>query len=913
MLKTIQMQKATPKQKQNKKPTHNAGKITKKKLKKPKFIGAEKKKISELSIKEKLEFLKDCLKNTIHGDLKAILYTVNVSVLKNFPTYTGGYIDMFKIVIKCVLLCLINNSTNSKYKDIVQSNNSYLLLKKICPDGKCKSSIDFESVEISDSIETELNDIADKYYDTFKTCVSKIVKEPQEITIDKYIKAIYPGGIAILTKNSDIYDLNINNIKHPIQDINEIINFINTKKEDSLIILKNQNNSPNDDVYNCMMQIIMKLVDIFSSDKNSKYYEMIINGTDENTVYLSMNEEAVKMMAYNLEAKALTTAQTTAQTVEAKALTTAQTTAQTAEAIAQTKAEAKVEEEAKEKAAIAKAIAAEAKEKAAKEKAEEDKKEKAKTAEIIKTSQPNNLDNLLNYIFYTDNNIAGFDLERHVILLKSLKKICYMKFNNLYVNFNEEINKKYIDKINEKNTDKLTQIEQKSKYDPTIHQQRCNSDERREAYQHIINILVPKYGLDITSSCYETLIALSEGVINNDCKTTIEDILTQKSYLLSEPTIIKVLLTEEYLNDLNNETSEEKLNKFKQKVIAELKKFKDKVLEILNEILDVPAYKDTQNKVLKIYNSLHDIIVTDHEGNRDLISVLVNDIENISRRTNYSNPYPNIQKTPEEIKFDELLDIVFKIFKDIKTITGNIFSHTKHGIILRSLKLICYNKLNKLFRNYSEYIDSKYITKLSENGFDRQNIESNASFTHNKTIEKIAGNQYCNGIQMIQAYQDIINILYQGQRKPNIEDTEISLLIDLSTGNLSPDCKRTISKIINEESYLLSESRIKVIELEGDFIITFWHNNKIYSSEDKAVLALTKYNETINNIIKKATIYDIKSKLWKDYDYLSKKIKLKYTNNSHIVEALPPINKPELPTNNRKLMKAQRIMATNIR
>ena len=132
--------------------------------------------------------------------------------------------------------------------------------------------------------------------------------------------------------------------------------------------------------------------------------------------------------------------------------------------------------------------------------------------------------------------------------------------------------------------------------------------------------------------------------------------------------------------------------------------------------MDVPAYKDTQSKVLKIYNSLHDIIVKDYEGNSDLIGVLVNGIENISRDTRNSNTYSQIQKkTPEETKFDELLNIIFKIFKifeDIKTITGKSFSYTKHGIILRSLKLICYNKLNKLLRNYSEHIDSKYIDEL---------------------------------------------------------------------------------------------------------------------------------------------------------------------------------------------------------
>ena len=969
MLKTIQMQKAKPTQKQNKKPTHNAGKITKKKLKKPRFIGGEKKNISKLSIKEKLEFLKHCLNNTIHGDLRQILYTANANALKYFPTYEVGYIDMFKIVIKYVLLCLINNRANSDYKDITRSNNCYLLLKNKCPYKRCQYSIDFESEKDLDSNEEEeLNKIADQYYDTFKKYVSEIVEKPHDnIIINKYIKAIYPGGIAILTKKSDNnkYDLKINNSETPIEEYSKIIDFLkNNTNTKFLIILKkessNTDNTDETDVYNCMMQIIMKLVDIFSSENNSKYYERIINGEPEKDVYLSMNEEAsieklkvaqeerLKEQAnqtnketgrnqakepveQTAEAKApakapetQTTAQTTAQPAQ-PTLTTAQTTAKEAAKAAKAAKEAEAEaakaaKEADAEAEQAKAIAiaaaakveeeanakAEKVEKEAKEEAEKAKAEKADKAETIKKRGPDiNLDNLLDYIF--NGGAQVFDLGKHAILLKSLKMICYNKFSQeIGTTFKEKIDNKYIAKINETNTANKKRIIDDSEFVFFVNKQKCDSNDMIEAYQHIINILVPKYGLDITEECYETLIALSSGRIYGDCKKTIGDILTQKSYLLSEPKI-KDLLIRKCLNDLGN---------LKSIAIEELNNFKDKVLNILNEIFDVPAYKETESKVLKIYNSLRDIIVKDYEGNRDLIGVLDDDIVHIYRITKNSKTYSNIQKTPEEIKFDKLLDIIFKIFKifqDIKTITGKSFSYTKHGIILRSLKLICYNKLNKLFRNYSEHIDSKYIDELIKMNFARQNIEGNESFKKHKSIVGISGTQYCNKYYNIEAYQDIINILYQGKTKPNIEDIKISLLIDLSTGNSSPDCKNTIKNIINDESYLLSESRIMDIELDGDFLITSWDKKKTYSSEDKAVSALKNYNETIKKTIDKATIYDIKNKLWKDYDDLSKKIKLQYTNNLNIVGALPAINKPETPTKNRKAQRMNRTMATNMR
>lgn len=625
MLKTIQMQKAKPTQKQNKKPTHNAGKITKKKLKKPRFIGGAKKNISELSIKEKLEFLKHCLNNTIHGDLRGILYTANEKALKYFPTYEVGYIDMFKKVIKYVLLCLINNSTNDKGEKIKKSNNCYLLLKQKCPGNRCNYSIDFESEKDLDSNEEEeLNKIADQYYDTFKNYVSEIVGNPHDNKIiNKYIKAIYPDGIAILTKKSDNdkYDLKINNSETQIEE-NSIIEFLNKKNKNTefLIILKkessNTDNTDETDVYNCMMQIIMKLVDIFSSKNNSKYYDRIINGEPEKDVYLSMNEEASREKLKVAQEERLIplskkvdnntiTYQGEQQVETAKALTTAEVKAQTA------KEAAKAAKEAQAKAAKAQTTAEAALTKeleiaTAAKKAEKVEKEAKEEAEAIKNNTPkDNLYKLLNYIFNDDNRNKQLDLQRHAILLKNLKRICYNKFSQEYgITFKELIDEIYIAKINEineineKDIENKTRIINDSKLDYLLTKQKCDSNDMIEAYQHIINILVPKYGLDIAGECYKTLIALSKGGLYGDCKKTIGDILTQKSYLLSEPTIMKVLLTEKYLKN----------REYKEIAIEELKKFKNKVLEILNEIFGVSMYKKTQSNVLNIYKSLFDTI-----------------------------------------------------------------------------------------------------------------------------------------------------------------------------------------------------------------------------------------------------------------------------------------------------------------
>ena len=160
MLKTIQMQKAKPTQKQNKKPTHNAGKITKKKLKKPRFIGGAK--ISDWPIKEKLEFLKHCLeinidknlKNTINGDVSSIF-------IDDFNTDARNITKQIEI-IKYVLLCLCS-------KDITENNQGYLILKNnyktIIVTEEYKNLFDDENLD--NEIKNKLLAKADELYLSF--------------------------------------------------------------------------------------------------------------------------------------------------------------------------------------------------------------------------------------------------------------------------------------------------------------------------------------------------------------------------------------------------------------------------------------------------------------------------------------------------------------------------------------------------------------------------------------------------------------------------------------------------------------------------------------------------------------------------------------------------------------------------
>ena len=599
MLKTIQMQKAKPTQKQNKKPTHNAGKITKKKLKKRRFIGGAKKNIYDLSIKEKLEFLKHCLNNTIQGDLRQILYTANANALKYFPTYGVGYIDMFKIVIKYVLLCLINNSTNNEWKDTVRSNNCYLLLKNKCPGTRCQYSIDFESEKDLDSKEEEeLNKIADQYYNTFKNYVSEIVEKPHDnIIINKYIKAIYPDGIAILTKNSDNYVLNINNSETPIEEYSKIIEFLknNTNKKFLIILKKEDSNtdddvytssvlkedSNTDDVYNCMMQIIMKLVDIFSSENNSKYYELIINGTDENKVYLSMNEEASRERL-------------------------------------------KVAEEERLK------LIADHNNKKTKQTQGIQKPEKKITAE---QKLLNDFKGLFNIII---NNIQseGFkinsdiDKERHTILLKSLKNICWTKFKNINYDKTKYDNYIYDEYSKAVNHYDIKKASIKHKPINFHYIDACDSVEMALAYQHIINILVDKNTNEMTDEHKQKLIDLSIGQYHNNCTTTIDKIIKEKSYLLSEPTIFKDFIIKNYFEKNFFQKPIHKVLSSNEHQEAEqiLTDFKNNIAKIIRSITNnngkigktdmkaIKATNTTKTKVHTIYRDIYNKIITEYDG-----------------------------------------------------------------------------------------------------------------------------------------------------------------------------------------------------------------------------------------------------------------------------------------------------------
>ena len=231
------MQKAKPTQKQNKKPTHNAGKITKKKLKKPKFIGGAK--ISDWPIKEKLEFLKHCLeinidknlKNTINGDVSSIFIDdfipdINGDVSSIFiDDFIPDNENIHKqiIIIKYVLLCLcIKNITenNEGYLYLITEYKVFVFNEKI---EENKYSLLLDDKKPNTETIISLKQKADELYSSFFKYVQIFVdiygnnSNDSKNTISDFTNYIFRifNEIAILT-----VDTNASNKKHKLKIIN---------------------------------------------------------------------------------------------------------------------------------------------------------------------------------------------------------------------------------------------------------------------------------------------------------------------------------------------------------------------------------------------------------------------------------------------------------------------------------------------------------------------------------------------------------------------------------------------------------------------------------------------------------------------------------------------------------------------
>jgi hypothetical protein len=184
--------------------------------------------------------------------------------------------------------------------------------------------------------------------------------------------------------------------------------------------------------------------------------------------------------------------------------------------------------------------------------------------------------------------------------------------------------------------------------------------------------------------------------------------------------------------------------------------------------------------------------------------------------------------------------------------TGSVL---RHGIILKSLKIIAYN--NKI--QYSD-IEGKYKEKFKDflPDIDLDQIVAASK----KDIPSFGITNRPNCPNRKEFFEHIINVIYDHDLDPKL-DTEklnnrernIDTLTKLSTsydpigggGWVDKDCKTTIEKIIAEKGYLISEASIQSSELKEKYKL----EDKTINNEIEINEELKKYNILINEYIYK--------------------------------------------------------------
>jgi hypothetical protein len=544
--------------------TKQMPKNTKKKLKKTKIIGG--KNIADITLREKLKFIKHISRTALHDDVVNLVKYIdkeegyfleeNIIFAKvNLRSkYLGKYITNTNNFIKYALLCLDDHN-----------DNSYLLLNKKYENAKNYSDIFDDGGYIQN--EAGLSQKADEYYTKFKTLVENIGKdniiEGDKIFKD-YMYDIYSDGIILLTVYDTISEDNLilytkNSNKTTITKIAEIVNFFKVKR-DCLIIKKYTYDTSYDNyLYDCMLQIINKLA------------RTLLEKLDDSTLDKkgTFSKDALK------------------------------------EAVEEAKRKAEEEGDGYGAAAVAE------------EEAEQPAAEKAQLLQNVKI--------LVNIIFnkYKDNSDDdNLKITRHSILLKSLKIIMLNKLGKKKEITFDDVDKIYRNELlkNSFNEDNINKIISSSIITYNIlSREACTTGRRIESFQHIINAIY--YENDENDENINMLKKLSSGIKDPNCNKTIDDIIKKRSYLISEANIRRLELETAYhingstfnlnekINLFDDDTSLHKFNKYREDMAEHLKNNSINIDTRKKILLEYSTFKDNFNKYIRDNNKLKDILI----------------------------------------------------------------------------------------------------------------------------------------------------------------------------------------------------------------------------------------------------------------------------------------------------------------
>lgn len=271
-------QKAKPKQ--NKKPKQNEGKIANKKLKKTRGGGGE---TTPQQLKIKLETMLTSLEDSYDISFGDIFKNTNnkellIKAIQNYKN--AGYEQKYKdAIIKAVrygLVLLLKQNTSSTEKEKVASP------KEIVPDKKTLSTD-----------ENTTKPDASTGYEKFKSLVEVFtenivnLKPPftnkeknQDIKFKEHIYKIYTDGIVLLNITdtqsavANVYKADKNASEYKTLD--KVADFLMTSE--NCLIIVNRTETNDNYVYDCMLQILSKLVKILlDSDNLQKYIDEYLN------------------------------------------------------------------------------------------------------------------------------------------------------------------------------------------------------------------------------------------------------------------------------------------------------------------------------------------------------------------------------------------------------------------------------------------------------------------------------------------------------------------------------------------------------------------------------------------------------------------------------------------------------------
>jgi hypothetical protein len=545
--------KQIPKKKQNKKPAKNDGKITKKKYIKTKIIGGGKM-IQLLTLNEKLDFLKECLKKYvffINSNTGNGYFQYYENIISKRP-FTDNFLDKFNshgedVIsfisnLQFILLCLYDHDNYDSYTllkiyyEMHFVSDRDKLFDTITIDEEKKEKLELEASTYYNKYVNLLNDFINKIISVDNPSVEEVegvadvVEKKITITQDEreqnlfntHMFKIYTNGIVLLTiDEKEAYNLKVFksiNIKedYEISNKQKIINFLNDNR-DSLIIRIYKNPDNDNHFYDCRLQLMYKLVNI------------LIDNIDN-------YKDALKtQLETNLKTQGKT---------------------------------------------------------------------------FLPKYKTNLLDKLIAIIFEKlPDNVTHI---KYGIILKSLKVII---LNNKGID-DAYIDNEYTKYLKNRNTFDDDDIESiiaasNDKMPKYAFADTCVN--RREYFEHIINVLytkkdsvnekTEKYSDEEVKEDLEILIKLSTsndvtGLLEKTCKTTIDKIIGEKGYLISEANIQSLELKDKY-KVLDQDIIDE--------INMELRKYITLIIDTYINDDNVGLYLDkkyepTKNAILKIYD-----------------------------------------------------------------------------------------------------------------------------------------------------------------------------------------------------------------------------------------------------------------------------------------------------------------------